>query len=73
MEPGEERDALVTLIANQMKKTLLASNPEGVEDQRILNDLRAMSHGEIATDSSRIRLLDFKQAPTPSGRKKKKK
>lgn len=31
MEDGDERDALITLVANQMKKTLLAANPE-VED-----------------------------------------
>lgn len=73
MEEGEERDALVTLIANQMKKTLLASNPGGVEDHRILSDLRGMSHGAIMADADRINLADFKYAPTPSGRKKKKK
>ena len=73
MEEGEERDALVTLIANQMKKTLMASNPEGANDSRIYNDLRTMSHGAIVTDPEKIRIQDFKQAPTPSGRKKKKK
>ena len=72
MEPGEERDALVMLIANQMKKTLLASNSEGVEDARVFSDLRALSHGQIALDPSQVRLHDFKQAPTPSGKKKKK-
>lgn len=30
LEPGEERDALIFMIANQMKKTLLAYNPEGL-------------------------------------------
>ncbi len=73
MEPGEERDALVTLIANQMKKTLMANNPEGVDDMRVLNDLRAMSHGVIEADPEHIYLHEFKHAPTPSGRKNKKK
>ena len=73
MEDGEERDALVTLIANQMKKTLMDSNLEGVDDRRILSDLRQMSHGELGTDPERVRIVDFKQAPTPSGRKKRKK
>lgn len=71
MEPGEQRDALVTLIANQMKKTLLNYTPDGVDDRRVLSDLRMMSHGQI--DVSYIYLQDYKQAPTPSGRKKKKK
>ena len=73
MPDGEERDALITLVANQMKKTLLASNPEGVDDQRILNDVRAISHGAIKADPERICLQEFRHAPTPSGRKKKKK
>ncbi len=73
MEDGDERNALITLVANQMKKTLMAANPEGVDDRRVLNDLRAMSHGAIDADPERIYLHEFKQAPTPSGRKKKKK
>ncbi len=73
MEPGEERDALVNLIANQMKKTLMAANPGGVDDTRVLKDLRAMSHGTIEIDQGNIHIHEFKQAPTPSGRKKKKK
>lgn len=71
MEPGDERDALITLVANQMKKTLMAANPEGVDDRRILKDLRMMSHGRIEPDPERIRLQEFKHAPTPSGKKKK--
>lgn len=73
MEPGEERNALITLVANQMKKTLMASNPEGVDDLRILKDLRIMSHGQIDPETEVLRLQEFKHAPTPSGRKKKRK
>ena len=73
LEEGAERQALVSQIANQMKKTMLAENPDGVDDYRILKDLRLMSHGAIEADPERVRLQDFKQAPTPSGRKKKKK
>lgn len=73
MEEGEERDALITLVANQMKKTLLAANPEGVDDSRIYKDLRYLSHGQIYAEPETIRILDFKQAPTPSGKKKRKK
>lgn len=73
MEDGEERDALVTLIANQMKKTLMESNLEGIDDRRILSDLRQMSHGQLGNDPEKVRILEFKQAPTPSGRKKRKK
>lgn len=71
MEPGEERDALTNLIANQMKKTLMGDSTEGVDDLRILNDLRYLSHGVLDIDC--VRLLEYKHAPTPSGKKKKKK
>lgn len=73
MPEGDERDALITLVANQMKKTMMAANPEGVDDMRILKDLRALSHGLIAADPARIHLQEYKTAPTPSGKKKKKK
>ncbi len=73
MEPGMERTALITLIANQMKKTLMASSPESANDSRIFKEMRMMSHGEINEDASTIRIQDFKQAPTPSGKKKRKK
>lgn len=73
MPEGEERDALVMLIANHMKKVMLAENREGVEDARIFSDLRHMSHGAIRLDPAEVRLHEFRQAPTPSGKKKKKK
>ncbi|MCM1067247.1 MAG: DUF4290 domain-containing protein [Muribaculaceae bacterium] len=72
MDEGEEREALVLMIANQMKKTLIASTNDSVEDARIFSDLRHLSHGAIALDPAVVHLHEFKQAPTPSGKKKKK-
>lgn len=73
MPEGDERMALVQLIVNQMKKTLMASNPESADDRRIINDLRMLSHGQIIVDQSMVLIHDYKQAPTPSGKRKKKK
>lgn len=73
MEAGDERTALITLIANQMKKTLMAENTEGADDLRIFKDLHHMSRGAIHVDASEIRVLEYHQAPTPSGKKKRKK
>ena len=56
MEEGEERDALVFMIANQMKKTLLASANDNAEDARVFSDLRNLSHGEIGRASCRERV-----------------
>lgn len=74
MEPGEERDALVSLIAHHMKKMMLAVNKDGVDDAKIFKDLCEYSHGAIRLDAETCHLHEFKEAPSPaSGKKKKKK
>lgn len=72
MEDGEERLELVKLIANQMKKSLLALNND-VEDAKVFADLAEMSHGSILIDAASMPLREYKIAPQPSGKKKKKK
>ncbi|MDE7153382.1 MAG: DUF4290 domain-containing protein [Muribaculaceae bacterium] len=72
MEPGEERDALVSAIANQMKKVMLA-NSDSVEDERIYNDLLHISHGAIRANRENCILNEYKLPPQPTGKKKKKK
>lgn len=73
MEEGEERDALVLLLANHMKKLMLAVNPDGVDDAKIFKDLRILSQGAIILDPEKVSLHEFIVAPTPTGKKKKKK
>lgn len=73
MEPGEEKDALIMLLANHMKKLMMAFNQDNVEDSRIFKDMAAMSHGEIILTPENHRLLDFQIIAPPSGKKKKKK
>ena len=71
---GEERDSLVMLIANHMKKVLLSISKDGVDDERIFNDLREISEGQIDLDVSTCQLHEFKEAPvTVTGKKSKKK
>ena len=73
MPEGEERDALVMLTATQMKKVLLEENRDNVDDRTVFEDLYYMSHGNIRLDTADTTLPEFRQAPTPSGKKKKKK
>ena len=47
MEEGEEKNALIRLLAIQMKKSLNNWNKDGMEDQKIVDDLRAYSNGAI--------------------------
>lgn len=73
MEPGEERTALIGYLANHMKKLMLAVNKEGVDDSKIFKDLAQMSGGRILVEPGTIVLHEFKEAPQPTGKKKKKK
>lgn len=73
MEEGDERNELIGLIANQMKKLLMSVNKDGVEDVRIFRDMAEMSHGAIRIDPSQMKLRDYIIPVQPSGKKKKKK
>lgn len=73
MEAGEEKDALIMLLANHMKKLMMTFNQDNVEDTRIFKDMAEMSHGEIILTPENHRLLDFQIIAPPSTKKKKKK
>ncbi len=73
MPEGEERTALIRLIANHMKKLMLAVNKDGVDDVKVFKDLYELSNGVIRIDSAQMRLHEFKEAPVPANGKKKKK
>ena len=73
---GPEKDALISLIANHMKKLIFSINKDGVEDEKILKDLYHYSKGKINLDPATYKLREFKEAPAPvaaTGKKKKKK
>lgn len=72
MEAGDERDALVYLLADHMKKMALAVSPEGVDDEKIFKDIYEMTDGAIRLDPSQIQLHDF-QIVASAGKNKKKK
>ena len=58
MEEGEEKQALLQLLAVQMKKNLNNWNKEGIEDQKIVDDLREYSNGTIDLKVENLRLND---------------
>ena len=49
---GDEKDALVMLIANHMKKLIYQINNEDVDDAKIFKDMAYYSHGTIRLESS---------------------
>lgn len=76
---GDEKDALLMLIANHMKKLIFQINKEDVDDAKIFKDLAFYSKGKITLDPASHPLHVFKEAPAvtqqkgqPSKRKKKK-
>ena len=56
VENVEERKALVNLLAVQMKKDLNNWNKDGIEDQKIVDDLREYSKGAIDLQVEDLRL-----------------
>lgn len=72
MPPGNERDAMITLVANQMKKESLAWDDEGFSDERIFNDLSRITEGAIRIEPGTLMLCEFLDAPKPGKKKKKK-
>lgn len=73
MEESEERTELIRLLANQMKKSLLAVNQDGADDAKVFADMREISHGAINIAPDSMHLHEFTAAPQPSGKKKRKK
>lgn len=57
---GEEREVLIRLIANQMKKCFLTWNKEVVDDRKIYDDLRELSNGKIDVSDEEIKLIESK-------------
>lgn len=68
---GEERDGLIMLIANHMKKLIYGINKEDVEDEKIFNDLYHYSRGKIKLDTETHKLHVFKEVPVAQNNTKK--
>ena len=58
IEDEEEKKQLINLLAIQMKKDLNNWNKEGIEDQKIVDDLREYSNGAIDLKVEDLRLGD---------------
>ena len=69
---GPEKDELILLVANHMKKLLMAVNKDGVTDDKIARDLAELSHGMIRLDPAITPLHEFNIIAPPSRKKKRK-
>lgn len=73
MEGGVEKDRMIFLIANQMKKLLVTVNADSATDYRVFNDIREISGGGIDIDPDTYRLNEYIGIQSQSEGKKKKK
>lgn len=65
-ESGEEKEILITLLANHMKKSYLTWNKDAVDDEKIYQDLELLSKGKIkreGLDLAETRDILFRSAP----------
>jgi len=60
-EDGEEKNQLVSMIANHMKKCFVSFNKEGIDDRKIFDDLRELSNGKIDLSEDSLRLVEAKE------------
>ena len=60
-EEGEEKQRLVSMIANHMKMDYLNWNKDGVEDKKIFDDLYELSGGKLKLTEDDMRLMDQHQ------------
>jgi hypothetical protein len=62
-EDPMQRQVLIRMLANQMKKSFNQWNKEGVDDQKILDDLCEYSGGAIRLTTDDLSLLDMRATP----------
>ena len=72
MEPGDERDELARLTANQMKRMLIDWGHGSTEPERILGDLADMTDGKIQLDAKLFKFDEYRPQPPQQGGKKRK-
>ena len=70
MEPGEERDALVTLTANQMRRDLMLWSHGSADEEKVASDLARYTHGKIQLDLDTFNFAPIREAQNNNRKKK---
>lgn len=61
LEGGGEKDQLIKLLANQMKRAFLTWNKESVDDRKIFKDLDELSQGKIILNEEEYKLTESRE------------
>ena len=64
LDDGEERSRFIEMILIQMKKNYIAWNKDGVEDRKIIEDLKFYTNGTIDIADKEIRINQNNNART---------
>ena len=75
MAPGDERDELARLTANQMKRDLVQWGHGSIDDEKVVDDIARLTDGVVQLDLHRLSLpktvATAAEQGTKKGRKKK--
>lgn len=63
MEPGAERDALVELTANQMRRDLMQWSHGSADEEKVASDLSRYTHGKIQLDLDTFKFAPIRDVP----------
>lgn len=72
MEPGPERDELVKLTANQMRRNLVQWSHGSSDEEKVASDLARFTHGKIQLDLDTFKFESIRDVPTNNNNKKRK-
>ncbi|MDA3778716.1 MAG: DUF4290 domain-containing protein [Bacteroidales bacterium] len=70
MEEGEEKEALIAIIADHMKKSYLNWNKESVNNDKIFSDLKELSKGKISLNEENTKLRETRDILSKKRKKK---
>ncbi|SFG35781.1 DUF4290 domain-containing protein [Prevotella sp. KH2C16] len=73
MEPGEERDELIALTANQMKRNLYQWSHGSADNEKVASDLANYTDGKVQLDLDNFTFDKIAPRTDDNGKKKKKK
>ena len=71
MEPGPERDELVKLTANQMRRNLVQWSHGSSDEEKVASDLARFTHGKIQLDLDTFKFEPIRDVPANNNKKKK--
>ena len=72
MEPGEKRDELIRITANQMKRNLVQWSHGSCDDEKVADDLARYTDGKVQLDLDHFTFDKITERENVSNKKKKK-